>query len=479
MELATSSQRYKVIHSLRFRLLLAFVLVILVAVGAVYLFVSQTTGGEIHRYGERSEQARFGRVAFELHRYYREHGDWKGIQPYVEQWGNLYGRRIILTDSSGVIVADSQGELLGQQYHPDTPSMRLPPPLSQGELLEQQYYPYTPGMRLPLPGEGSSMGTFYISPEPSAFFPSPLNLSQAISRFLLWGALLAAAASLLITYFLSRRISAPVKALTLAARQMEQGDLSQRVQSKEKDELGELAQAFNAMAENLERSEQLRRNMIADITHELRTPLSNLKGYLEAIHDGVVKPEPDAIRSLDEEANLLSRLIDDLQELSLAEAGELKLNCQKENIIKLLKQTVAVEQSQAAAKEISLSADLPKKLPLVNVNSQRISQVLLNLIDNAITHTPRGGIITIAARQLDNWLEISVEDTGEGIPAEDLPNVFERFYRVDKSRARATGGTGLGLAIAKYFVEAHNGKINVQSELGKGSRFSFTIPVSK
>ena len=466
------------VHSLQFRLLVAFTLVILVAVGVVYFFVSQTTGGEIHRYGERSEQARFGRVAFELHRYYRERGDWEGIQPYVEQWESLYGRRIILTDSSGVVVADSQGELLGQQYHPDKSGMRLPPPW-EGELLGQQYHPDKPGMHLPPPWEGSSVGTFYISPEPSAVFPSPLSLSHAISRFLLWGALLAATVALLLTFFLSRRISAPVKALTLAARQLGHGNLCQRVQSKEKGEVGELAQAFNAMAENLERGEQLRRNMIADTAHELRTPLSNLKGYLEAIHDGVVKPDPDGIRSLDEEANLLSRLVDDLQELSLAEAGELKLDCQMEDFIKLLKRTAAVRQSQATAKGVLISADLPKKLPLVNIDSRRLSQVLLNLIDNAISHTPQGGIITVSARQLDNWLEVSVEDTGEGIPAEDLPNVFERFYRVDKSRARATGGTGLGLAIAKYFVEAHNGRIQVQSELGKGSRFTFTIPAAE
>ena len=465
------------IYSLRFRLLAAFALVILVTVGAIYLFVSQTTGVEFRHYGERSEQAHFGRVAFELHRYYREHGDWEGIQPYVEQWGNLYGRRIILTDSGGVVVADSDRELLGQQYQTDTPGMSLPPPRNQGWLPGKEYRPDTPGISLPPPWEGNSVGTFYISPGPSAIFPSPLWLSQTISRFLLWGALLAIAVALLVTYFLSRRISAPVKALTLAARRLGQGDLSQRVQSEDKSELGELAQAFNTMAENLERSEQLRRNMIADIAHELRTPLSNLKGYVEAIRDGMVKPELDAIRSLDEEAMMLSQLVNDLQELSLAEAGELKLDCQKENVIELLKQIAGVKQSQAAAKGISLSADLPKKLPRVNIDSRRISQVLLNLIDNAITHTPQGGIITITARKLDDWVEIGIEDTGEGIPAEHLPNVFERFYRVDKSRARATGGTGLGLAIARSLVEAHGGKIEVKSEEGKGSHFAFTIPM--
>jgi len=199
-----------VVHSLRFRLLIAFTLVILIAVGAVYFFVSQTTGGEIHRYGERSEQLRFSRVGFELMSYYREHEGWEGIQPYIEQWGSLYGHRIVLTDSSGIVVADSEGELLGKLYRPDTPGSRLAPPW-----------------------ERSTAGTVYISPEPSSGFPSPLSLSQAISRFLFWGALLAIAIALLFTLFLSRRILAPVKALTLTARQLGRGDLSQRVQFKD------------------------------------------------------------------------------------------------------------------------------------------------------------------------------------------------------------------------------------------------------
>jgi signal transduction histidine kinase len=174
---------------------------------------------------------------------------------------------------------------------------------------------------------------------------------------------------------------------------------------------------------------------------------------------------------------LLSRLVDDLQELSLAEAGKLKLNRQPEQIAELIKQTMTAVQVQAKSKGLSLSADLPDNLPLADIDDQRITQVLHNLVENAIAHTPKGGAITIKARQLETLVEISVADTGEGIPADDLPNIFERFYRVDKSRARATGGTGLGLTIAKRMVEAHGGKIAVQSELGKGSRFAFTLPI--
>jgi signal transduction histidine kinase len=192
-----------------------------------------------------------------------------------------------------------------------------------------------------------------------------------------------------------------------------------------------------------------------------------------------MKPDAATIRSLNEEAALLSRLVNELQELSLAEAGELKLVYQREDIANLVKQAVTPWQPQLAAREISLSLDLPDNLPLVNIDWQRVTQVLHNLLENAVAYTGRGGTIIVAATQQDDWVEVSVSDTGEGIPAEDLPNIFERFYRVDRSRARATGGSGLGLTIARRLVEAHGGKITARSELGKGSRFSFTLPIAK
>ncbi|TEU17621.1 MAG: sensor histidine kinase, partial [Dehalococcoidia bacterium] len=257
------------------------------------------------------------------------------------------------------------------------------------------------------------------------------------------------------------------------------GDLSQRVQLRGEGEVAALAQAFNTMAADLEHDEQLRRNLIADVAHELRTPLSNIQGYLEAIRDRVMKPNAATIGSLNEEVALLSRLVNELQELSLAEAGELKLVYQAEDITKLVKQAATHWQPQVAAKDISLSLDLPDNLPLVNIDWQRVNQVLHNLLENAVAYTGRGGTITVAAAKQGDWIEVSVSDTGEGIPAGDLPNIFERFYRVDRSRARATGGSGLGLTIARRLVEAHGGKITVQSELGKGSRFSFTLSIAE
>jgi len=439
------------IHSLRFRIMLAFSLVILVTVGTVFFFFSQTTKGEITRFEERVERTLATRMAAELTHYYRLQGSWEGIQPFVEQWGTLSERRIILVDTEGIVVADSQGDLLGKPYEPDSPGMILEPPQQQG-----------------------ASAILYVSEAKST---SLYILYQAIGRFLIWGASVAIAAALLLTFFLSRRISAPIRVLTVTAKKLGQGDFSQRVQIKDKSEVGELAQAFNSMANDLERAEQLRRNLVADVAHELRTPLSNIRGYLEAVGDGVVAADAATIRSLYEEATLLSRLVDDLQDLALAEAGELKLVFQAEDIAELINRTVAAMQSQVSAKGLLVSIDLSDKLPPVNIDYHRISQVLRNLLENAVAHTVKGEVITVAARQQGSWIEVTVADTGEGIPAEDLPNIFERFYRVDKSRTRATGGSGLGLTIAKRLIEAHSGKIEVQSELGKGSRFSFTVPI--
>jgi signal transduction histidine kinase len=232
------------------------------------------------------------------------------------------------------------------------------------------------------------------------------------------------------------------------------------------------------MAADLEHTEQLRRNMVADIAHELRTPLSNLRGYLEAIRDGVIKPDKKAIRSLNEESAILSRLVNDLQELSLADAGEIKLNIQSEDINALIKDTITGMQAKAAARGLTLTADLPTAPPAVSIDAHRIKQVLLNLLENAVAHTEKGGKITVTAGRREKMIYVSVADTGEGIPAEDLPLIFERFYRVDRSRTRKTGGSGLGLTIAKRLVEAHGGTIEVKSEPGQGSTFTFTVPIS-
>jgi len=470
------------IHSLRFRLLVAFVLLILVTIGTISLFVSRNTGGEIEQYEQVDQQVRADRIRLILSQYYRINWGWSDIQTLVQQIGDIEGQRIVLTDAVGVVLADSDDVLVGTQYQAARPGI----PLYRIRISTP------PGRANPPPPPGSAVapspakeptvsesvfGIVYINPEGSGIVLTR-GLAQSIDRFLIWGGLLALAIALVLTFVVSDRILAPVQALSVAVRRLGQGDLSHRVRIKSKGELGELALAFNSMATELERTEKLRRNLVADTAHELRTPLSNLRGYLEAIRDGVVKPDPAAIDSLYEEVALLSRLVEDLQELALADAGELKLVRQPEDASGLVKKSVATIESKAMAKGLSVSVDLRDGLPPADIDFHRVSQVLRNLLENAVTHTGRGGSITVAARQMDNMVEVSVADTGEGIPVEDLPNMFERFYRVDKSRARATGGTGLGLTIAKRLVEAHGGQIAVQSEVGKGSRFAFTIPVA-
>jgi len=452
-----------VIYRLWFRLLVAFALVILVTTGTVYFFVSRSMALEMKYYQElrtRYDSQQTQSIADRLFIYYWVQGgqSWDKVQPVVEDIASIAGIHIILTDAEGIVIADSQEQLLGEHYEPDTAAT----------LCEIRW-----GDQI--------MGELYVKPAPAAepYFAAPQRLSETTARSLLWGVALAIGIALVLTFFLSGRISSPIGVLAKAARRLGRGDLSQRVQFQGKGEVKDLAQAFNSMADDLEHAEQLRRNLVADVAHELRTPLSNIQGYLEAIRDRMMKPNRPTIFSLNEEAALLSRLVDELQELSLAEAGELKLVYQTEDIAKLIEQTVASWQPRVAAKEISLSLDLPDNLPQVSIDWQRISQVLHNLLENAVTHTPKRGAINVAATTQDDKIEVRVSDTGEGIPAEDLPNIFERFYRVDKSRARATGGSGLGLTIAKRLVEAHGGEIAVESELGKGSSFSFTIPIAE
>ncbi len=467
------------IHNLNLRLLAAFTIVIIVTIGMAFFFTYLTTQNEIIAMGEKLELNQDTRMQIELSRYYQFFNSWNSIQVFIVQWGQLYERRIVLADTNNVIVADSEGQLVGNNYHESLvdDEMAEIPISATGQLLD---------ILLPhnKPPAGSSnptsdtVGVLYVA---HAEFPgisgAALQITyNSIGSYFIWGGLVAIGIAVLITFFLSRRILSPVKALINVSRQYGKGDFSQRIDNKEKGELGELANSFNSMANDLERIQRLRQNMVADVAHELRTPLSNLKGYLEAINDGVIKPNRAAIRSLNEEAAILSRLVADLQELSLADAGELKITLQPEDINRLIKETVTGSQAKARAKGLKIDVELPQQLPLVNIDTYRIKQVLGNLLDNAIEHTSKGGEITVSASEQEKMVAVSVIDNGEGIPPEDLPLIFERFYRVDKSRARTTGGSGLGLTIAKRLVEAHGGTITATSEVGKGSYFSFTLP---
>jgi signal transduction histidine kinase len=429
-----------------------------VAIGTISLFVSQASGAKIQQYQERANQIKINRAQCLLSQYHL-HGDgWSEVQPVVQYMASIYGQRVILADANGVVVADSGNDYVGSQYDPTWLGK------------EQQVLNVKDG--------DNTLGILYIEPElVSQTAPASIQtLSSSINSFLLWGGILALATALIVILFLSRLISAPVHALTLAAEKLGKGDLSQRVNFESKDEVGKLVRTFNSMADDLVRAKQLREDLVADVAHELRTPVADVRAYIEAIQDGLLEPSKSNLNSIHEDILLLSKLINDLQVLAQADANELNLSFQPEDIAAVINRVTTSVQPRATAKGITLTVELPTKLPLLKIDAQRITQVLQNLLDNAIEHTPSGGEITVTAFDNKEYLEVAISDTGEGIPEKDLPNIFERLYRVDGSRSRATGGSGLGLTIAKRLVEAHGGKIMAQSEIGKGSRFIFTIP---
>ena len=294
----------------------------------------------------------------------------------------------------------------------------------------------------------------------------------------LWlAALMAILVAVVLGLVFSRIVASPIKQLTLSAKSVANGDFSQRVQQKSRDEVGELSSAFNSMAEQLEKKEQNRRQLLADIAHELRTPLSIIQGNLEAWLDGVITPTPEHIATAYDEAILLSRLITDLRDLSLAESGHLKLSQSATSVGSLISAEVSSIETRTKEKQIVVSSEIPSTLPRVFVDSDRIRQVLHNLIDNALRYTPTGGRINIEAHSgSSGWVTVRVSDSGSGISPEDLPHIFNHFYKADKSRQRGYGGSGIGLAIVKQLVETHGGKVWVESEVGKGSAFSFSLP---
>jgi signal transduction histidine kinase len=284
---------------------------------------------------------------------------------------------------------------------------------------------------------------------------------------------------ILLVSLLLRRTLRPVTVLTAAARHLGEGNLSQRVPEGGHGELGLLSDTFNTMAEGLEKAEKQHRNLMADVAHELRTPIFNIQGRLEAIADGVFEPDADTINSIYQQVKHLNNLVEDVRTLALAESRKLQLDIQPHLITEVLERCVEDFRAQAELKGISLTLLKDTGIPPIPVDRTRISQVVYNLLQNAIYHTPSGGEVTVSVRKIDHEkIGVSIADTGSGIPEESLPFVFDRFYRADQARAIDTGGSGLGLAIAKELVEAHGGIISADNNTDKGSSFMFELPVS-
>lgn len=461
------------------KLMAAFLLVVLVTGLSVTWLVDQATRREFQLFTTAVSQRQAERIAPLLAAYYEINGSWDGVEetlsfrssehgagmrPGMPMFGGnpqdmwkAMGTEVFIVDPTGTIIAASDQELVGADA--DKTSL-------------------TQGVAIHLNGE--LVGTVLVT---VGAFSGPQNdvfLGQ-VSRATLLAALIAGLVALVLGGFITWGVTRPVRQLTQAADAIAAGDLSQRVDVKSSDEVGDLANAFNQMASELEQAETLRRQMTADIAHELRTPLSVIQGNVEALQDGVFPLTTEALEPIRDKTKLLGRLVEDLRELALAEAGRMPLDRQPTDLRTLAEKVVTGFQPSAEAKAIELAIEARPDLPEADVDSQRIEQVLMNLLTNALRHTPENGRITIAISNQDaHSFTLRVTDSGSGIPAEALPHVFERFYRVDKGRARGADGegSGLGLAVARSIIEAHGGQIGVDSPSGQGASFWFTIPSS-
>ena len=328
-------------------------------------------------------------------------------------------------------------------------------------------------------GGRMGMGTNIMSGELFAAFYKSINESLRIAIPI------ALIISLLASWLISRQVAAPLKRLFVAVQRIAGGHYHERIPLPENlsgyqmDDIQRLSLGFNNMAASLEQTESMRRQLIGDISHELRTPLTTIKGSLEGLMDGVLPPDKATYEQIHSEADRLERLVEDLQELSRIEGGAYNLNLSALNLSESIQMVSKHLQPIFQDKNIRLDINLPQDLPAVMADPDRLEQILVNLLSNAVNYTPEGGVIDISAHQEDNMARISVHDNGIGIAAEHLPHIFTRFYRIDKSRARPGGGSGIGLTISKHLVEAHGGLIRVESAgSGKGSTFSFTLPIA-
>lgn len=443
------------------KLVLAFLSVALVAVLLVAVFAAL---------GARSEFGRFifdqYQTAFieELEAYYAENGTFSGFQlPMGAMMRGMMGpgpgpeRR-----GSPLTVADAYGVVF------------IP-----GELLKigDRLPPNVMADAFPMQVDGETVG--YVLASREAFRQSQAErlLLERVNRTVIFASLGAAGLALILGLVLANTLTQPIRELTAATEAVAQGDLQQRVSVRSGDELGELARSFNRMSADLARSQSLRQQLTADIAHELRTPLSVILSHVDAIQDGVLPADIETLHVIREETARLSRLVEDLRVLTRADAGELPMTMLSTDPYELLHKAAASHRPMAAEKGIELEIESEKGFLEVQVDPDRIGQVLDNLLSNALRHTPEGGRIRVFARKADGGIELGVVDSGPGISPDALPYVFDRLYRADPSRGREQGGSGLGLAIARSIVEGHGGKIRVGSELGRGAAFVVWLPV--
>jgi len=426
-----------------------------------------------------------GGIVDTLGHYYQRHGDWAGVDNLMEGaratfrlWAGGMDLRVL--DQNGVPVyqlvqrpgnpgAGMGGAGMAASGPPDNR------PLGMGLMGRRR----TP-IELPITVNGQTVGFLearLMMVDGAAGATG--DIFQQLSSYILFVAVAAGILGAIFSVAASRMLTAPLNQLADAARAIGAGNLAQRVESKGSDEVAAVAVAFNEMATQLQEAETLRRNLMADVAHELRTPLSVIQGNLRAIIDDVYPLNKEEVTRLYTQTRLLSRLVSDLHELAQAEAGQLSLNITLTDLRPLLQETVEIFAPMAEDAEIVLQSDFAVMLPAVPVDSVRLRQVLHNLLANALRHTHAGGTVTVTSSVGANAVKIAIRDTGDGLAADHLAHIFDRFYRTDRARTRDTGGAGLGLAIVRAIVQAHGGTVTAASAgIGQGSTFTVTLPVA-
>jgi signal transduction histidine kinase len=445
-------------RSITFKMVLAFLGIALVSIVLIVLLARWNTGTEFSRF---VADRRGADLVQNLADYYSTNGSWEGVDktifseaaPPSPENGPPREPFFTLVDRDGQVVSAGPG------YHP-------------GQQVQQRELDR--GISIDVDGE--TVGTLVLGRIPFERNPREEEFIQRTTLMLVYSALGASLVALLIGIFLSRTLTRPIHELTAATQAVANGELGRQVTVRSKDEMGELASSFNKMSVDLARSTESRKQMTADIAHELRTPLSLIIGHAEAVHDGVLPPTKENFEIIREEALRLEHLVDDLRTLSLADAGELRIDLQEVSPQKLLNDVQAAFMHIANQKNIKIQLEAPSELPMLNTDPGRITQVLTNIFDNALHHTPDGGQINLRAQTMDDGVLLSIQDSGPGIEGEDANRIFERFYRTDSARHRDSGGSGLGLAIAKSIVLAHNGKIWAESAPGQGLTVHIKIP---
>lgn len=449
-------------RSLTTKLILAFLLVSLISIGVIVSSTRFSANREFDNYLSNQYETE---LAEEITRYYETNKTWEDInKAYLGRTASQFGphgegpSNFCVTDANGIVV-------LGSNIHKVGDSVSF-------AVLEQS---------IVLKINEATVGYLLIEKPPEKRDPMGDEFIRRLDLSLLSIAIGTIVVAFIFGAILSRTITRPIRELTKATHEMAGGKFGQQVPVRSRDEIGELAASFNKMNDDLGRSFNLRKQMTADIAHELRTPLSLILGHAEAVHDGVLPPTKENFEIIREEAERLEQLVNDLRTLSLADAGELSVEFQPVEIHKFLSDIQSHYMVPFNQKRITLNLEPAPVILQANLDPIRFSQVLTNILDNALRYTPEDGRVVISTRQNKNNIEIIIQDSGEGVTPEEAAHLFDRFYRADESRTRDSeaGGSGLGLAIAKSIIEMHKGKIWAESEKGKGLKVALQLPISE